>query len=115
MLEGNVVLEVHRMGCENFWDTAFGGKNVLRLMLDARDFRLRKNKKSTTASFNYCGGRIVINILHLKTHDYYTVCRYEKDSENTLMRATFDDWLTTPAIELVSKCVEDLTGKMLSF
>jgi len=103
------------MDCKNFWDTAFGGKDGLRLMLDARDFRLRKNKKSTTASFNYCGGRIVINILHLKTNDYYTVCRYEKDSENTLMRATFDDWLTTPSIELVSECIENLTGKMLSF
>ena len=99
----------------DFWDTVFGGKSNLRLMLEARDFRIRKNKKSTTASFNYSDGRIVVNILHLKTHDYYTMCRYVKDSENTLMQATLDDWLTTPSIELVSKCVEDLTGKMLSF
>ena len=99
----------------DFWDTVFGGKSNLRLMLEARDFRIRKNKKSTTASFNYSDGRIVIIILHLKTHDYYKVCRYVKDSKNTLMQTTFDDWLTTPSIELVSKCVEDLTGKMLSF
>ena len=84
-------------------------------MLEAKDFRLRKNKKSTTASFNYSDGRIVINILHLREHDYYTVCRYEKDGENTPMRSAFDDWLTTPAIELVSECVEQLTGKMLNF
>ena len=99
----------------DFWDTAFSGKSILRLMLEARDFRIRKNKKSTMASFNYSDGRILINILHLKTHDYYTVCRYKKDSENTLMQPAFDDWLTTPSIELVSKCVEDLTGKMLNF
>jgi hypothetical protein len=96
----------------DFWDTAFGGKNNLRLMLEAKDFRLRKNKKSTTASFNYSGGRIVINILNLKEYDYYTVCRYDKEGKT---RADLDDWLTTPAIELVSECVEQLTGKMLSF
>jgi hypothetical protein len=96
----------------DFWDLAFGGKNNLRLMLEARDFRLRKNKKSTTASFNYSGGRVVINILHLKEHDYYTVCRYDKEGKT---RADLDDWLTTPSIEWVSECVEDLTGKVLSF
>jgi hypothetical protein len=97
----------------DFWSQAFGGKSNLRLMLEARDFRLRKNKKSmTTASFNYADGRIVINILHLKDHDYYTVCRYDKDRKT---RAGLEDWLTTPSIEWVSECVEDLTGKVLSF
>lgn len=105
MLEGDVT---------DFWGLAFGGKSNLRLMLEARDFRLRKNKKSTTASFNYNGGRIVINILHLKGHDYFTVCKYNKNGD-VFMRAGLDDWLTTPAIELVAKCIEDLTGKMLSF
>lgn len=96
----------------DFWDLAFGGKNNLRLMLEAREFRLRKNKKSTTASFYYPEGRIVINILHLKDHDYFTVCKYDKEGKT---KAGLDDWLTTPRLELVAKCVEQLTGKVLSF
>jgi hypothetical protein len=103
MLEGDV---------RNFWDLAFGGKGNLRLMLEAKDFRVRKNKKSTTASFNYSDGRIVVNILHMKDHDYFTVCKYDKEGKT---KANLDDWLTTPRLELVAKCIEDLTGKMLSF
>jgi hypothetical protein len=41
---------------DNFWDLEFGGKDALRLSIGARNFRIRKNKYSKTATFEYGDG-----------------------------------------------------------
>lgn len=94
----------------DFWNLAFGGKERLKLFLGATDFRVRRNKQSITASFNYDEGRIIINIIQGRGYDCYTLSKYGK-SKTTIL----DDWLTTPAIGLVPHCVEQLTGKVLEF
>jgi hypothetical protein len=40
----------------DFWDTAFGGKDMLRLCIGARDFRIRLNQYSIHAKFRYGDG-----------------------------------------------------------
>lgn len=42
---------------DNFWDKAFGGKDMLRLSLGAYNFRTRKNKGSGVYSFEYGEGK----------------------------------------------------------
>jgi len=48
---------------KDFWDVAFGGKNMLRLSLGAYDFRTRKNIGSETYSFGYGEGKR-IRVMH---------------------------------------------------
>ena len=50
---------------DNFWDKAFGGKDMLRLSLGAYNFRTRKNKNSVTFSFDYgVGKRVRVKWMH---------------------------------------------------
>lgn len=44
---------------KDFWDVAFGGKDTLRLSIGARNFRIRKNLYSSTATFEYGEGNRV--------------------------------------------------------
>lgn len=44
---------------KDFWDVAFGGKDTLRLSIGARNFRIRKNLYSSTATFEYGEGKRV--------------------------------------------------------
>ena len=41
----------------DFWEAAFGGKDILRLSLGAYNLRTRKNIKSITRSFEYGEGK----------------------------------------------------------
>lgn len=41
---------------KDFWDKAFGGKDTLRLSINARNFRIRQNRYSSTATFEYGEG-----------------------------------------------------------
>lgn len=63
---------------KDFWDVAFGGKNMLRLSLGAYNFRTRKNIGSKTYSFGYGEGKRirVMNTDSISPH-WYVIDRFD--------------------------------------
>ena len=87
---------------KDFWDVAFGGKDTLRLSIGARNFRIRKNLYSSTATFEYGEGMRI----RVKYRKWGTVYSYQV-SLNSLER-----W--APGIINVRLSVQELTGLVLN-
>jgi hypothetical protein len=90
---------------KNFWDVAFGGKDTLRLSLGARNFRIRKNLYSSTATFEH-GEGMRIRVKYCRWGILNTVYSYQV-SLNGLER-----W--APSINNVRLSVQELTGLVLN-
>ena len=97
---------------DEFWDEAFGGKDVLRLMADARDFRVRKNLYSVSYSFTLPSGKILIRADYLLSlsPDYGTYGYRISFKHGSGKRSYF-----TNHVHLVKAGLEELTGLSLSF
>jgi hypothetical protein len=99
---------------DEFWDEAFGGKDVLRLMADARDFRVRKNRFSISYSFTLPAGRVLIRgdyrlsiTPELVVYRYYVSFKYRGERKR-LGYYTYD-------LNRVRAELEGLTRLSLSF
>jgi hypothetical protein len=88
---------------DNFWDAAFGGKDMLRLCIGAKDFCIRRNQDSVHAKFKY-GDGYQVGIWH-SSWGYYI--RLDRN------RVRLDHrWV--PEVEMVQLSVQQLTGTMLN-
>lgn len=94
----------------DFWDRAFGGKDLLRLCIGATDFRIRRNVYSTCATFKFGdGSRVRIVYKYVSMYDdkkSYWVTVYKGEDS-----APHDRW--APEIYMIRNTVQQLTGYVL--
>ena len=83
----------------DFWDAAFGGKDLLRLYIGAKDFRIRRNQDSVHAKFKY-GGGYQVGIWY-STEGFYI----RLDRNRVLL-----DHRWVPEVGMVRRFVQELTG-----
>ena len=100
---------------KDFWDVAFGGKDTLRLSLGARNFRIRKNLYSSTATFEY-GEGMRIRVKYCKWGILDTVYSYQVslnglDARYSVVNPSLERW--APSINNVRLSVQELTGLVL--
>ena len=90
---------------KDFWDVAFGGKNMLRLSLGAYDFRTRINKGSKTYSFGYGEGKRirVMNTDSIISH-WYVIDRFD---------GTWGDRTAVFGLRRVRVSIEEIIGLSL--
>ena len=101
-----------------FWCDAFGpgGKDNLRLLCGARNFRTRKNKYSTVVSFNLPTGKVKITIenrISVVSNPFYcnpVYCCYLRfdNGDRDIFTMTYN-------VEMVKPLLERLTGLVLDF
>jgi len=99
---------------DTFWDEAFGGKDVLRLMVDAKDFRISRNRFSRSYGFTLPIGKVLIRgdyrlslTPELNVYRYYVSVKY-KGERRRLGYYTYD-------VDQVKVELEKLIGLSLSF
>lgn len=93
----------------DFWDAAFGGKDMLRLCLGAKDFRIRHNMYSIHAKFKYGDGyQVRIWYKYMGLFDDYGSFYIRLDCNGVRL-----DHRWTPGIEMVRISVQELTGYAL--
>ncbi len=94
---------------DSFWDAAFGGKDLLRLYLGAKDFRISRNQHSVHAKFKY-GDGYQIGI-------WYTRVDMWDDSWTYYIRLDRNrvsvDQRWAPEIEMIRPSVQEMTGYAL--
>jgi hypothetical protein len=90
----------------DFWQRAFGGKDSLRLSIGARNFRIRKNKSSKTATFEY-GDRIKISIT-TGNFNFVGICIITReDSSGILNRDCHTPTCLREGVEILTGLVLD--------
>lgn len=90
---------------DNFWDKAFGGKDMLRLSLGAYNFRTRKNKGSEVYSFEYGKGkRIRVKWMHYAPGNWALIEWYD---------GILSQSAVVFGLRYVRDCVEKFTGLSL--
>lgn len=93
---------------KDFWDVAFGGKDALRLSIDARNFRIRKNLYSLTATFE-CGDGMRIRVKYSKWCIFDEEFSYKVSLHGR--HPLSERW--SPHIDNVRFSVQELTGLVL--
>ena len=96
---------------KDFWDVVFGGKDTLRLFMGARNFRIRKNLYSSTATFEY-GEGMRIRIVYGKHGVMDSVPSYV-----VMVGETKGLWKSrwwSSKTPLIRTGVEELTGLVLN-
>jgi len=97
---------------DEFWDEAFGGKDVLRLMADARDFRVRKNRFSVSYGFTIPTGKVLIRADYLMClSPDYGAYSYRISFKHGSGKMSY----YTRRIHMVKTGLEELTRLSLSF
>lgn len=97
---------------DTFWDEAFGGKDVLRLMVDAKDFRTWRNRFSRSYGFTLPTGKVLIRggyrlslTAELGIYGYRISFKHGRSKRSYY----------TNHVHLVKAGLEDITGLSLSF
>lgn len=96
---------------KDFWDKAFGGKDTLRLSINARNFHIRQNRYSSTATFEY-GEGMRVRIVYGTHGRSNKVPRYAIYGGAGLGLWTGRHWCTS--INSLSYSVQNLTGLVLN-
>jgi hypothetical protein len=90
---------------KDFWDKTFGGKDTLRLSIGAHSFRIRQNRYSSTATFEYGEGMRVRIVCEMRP--------FHEISQTYMIhgeRGTFG----CSYISTISYIVQELTGLVLN-